>query len=246
MNPDAILRAVVHRPWPLPAKPWIMVQLWHDLLFAHWPISPEIMRQRVPPELPLDLYQDQAWIGIIPFHMSNVRPRWIPPLPELSRFPEMNVRTYVTLDDKPGVYFFSLDAGNLPAVWAARALYYLPYFYAAMQVAVEGHKVTYSSRRSQRNVEFTAQYRPITPPQLRQRDTLEYWLTERYCLYTVHRRRVYRGNIHHVPWPLQDAEAEIQANTMAAAAAISLPSCSPLLHFSRLQEVLIWPLERVR
>ena len=119
MNPDAILRASVHRPWPLPDKPWIMVQTWHDLLFAHWPIPPEIMRQSVPPELPLDLYEGQAWVGVIPFHMSNVRPRWIPPLPGFSRFPEMNVRTYVTLDNKPGVFFFSLDAGNLPAVWAA-------------------------------------------------------------------------------------------------------------------------------
>src|SRR5690242_15532173 len=110
MNVSAILRASDHRPWPLPQTPWIMVQIWHDLLFAHWPIPPEVMRQHVPSELRLDVFDGTAWIGIVPFHMSDVRPRWVPPLPGLSRFPELNVRTYVTIDNKPGIYFFSLDA----------------------------------------------------------------------------------------------------------------------------------------
>jgi hypothetical protein len=245
MNPAAILRATAHRPWPLPPGPWIMVQIWHDLLFAHWPIPPEVMRQHVPAELPLDLFEGQAWIGVVPFHMSNVRPRWVPPLPGLSRFPELNVRTYVTVDHKPGVYFFSLDAGNLPAVRAARAFYHLPYFQARMRVHVAGDNVIYSSRRLSGKAELQAQYHPTTETQLRDRGTPEHWLTERYCLYTVHRGRIYRGDIHHLPWPLQDASADFPKNTMAAAANVTLPHRAPLLHFSRQQEVLIWPLARV-
>lgn len=222
-----------------------MVQIWHDLLFAHWPISPEVMRQHVPPELPLDIFDGQAWIGIVPFHMSNVRPRWVPALPGLSRFPELNVRTYVVLNEKPGVYFFSLDAASLPAVWAARAVYHLPYFHARMCVNVAGDKVIYSSRRHSGHAELAAEYHPVAPVRIRERSSLEYWLSERYCLYTVHRGRVYRGEIHHLPWPLQDAAAQWQENTMAAVAGIRLPGTEALLHFSKRQEVLIWPLSRV-
>ncbi|HET7208113.1 MAG TPA: DUF2071 domain-containing protein [Terriglobales bacterium] len=245
MDYDALLRTVAHRPWPLPKAPWIMVQFWHDLLFAHWPIAAEIMREHVPPELPLDTFDGQCWIGIVPFHMSNVRPRYVPPIPGLSRFPELNVRTYVALNGKPGVYFFSLDAASLPAVWAARAFYHLPYFYAEMNVAVQGHEVTYDSRRRQSAARLQTRYRPTAPVQFRQRETLEHWLTERYCLYTVHDHRVFRGEIHHRPWPLQDAEAEFTSNSMAGAAGIDLPQATPLLHFSRLQRVLIWPLAQV-
>jgi uncharacterized protein YqjF (DUF2071 family) len=219
-----------------------MVQIWHDLLFAHWPIAPEVMRKHVPPQLPLDTFDGQAWIGIVPFHMSDVRPRWTPALPGLSRFPELNVRTYVCLDNKPGVFFFSLDASNAAAVWAARRFYHLPYFRAKMRVDVSGHHVSYSSRRLSGHADLETSYRPITPVQPSQRNTLEYWLTERYCLYTVHAGATYCCDIHHRPWPLQNAEADFQMNTMAAAAGIALPNTSPLLHFARLQEVLIWPL----
>ena len=222
-----------------------MVQIWHDLLFAHWPIPPEFMRRHVPSELRLDVFDGTAWIGIVPFHMSDVRPRWVPPLPGLSRFPELNVRTYVNLDNKPGIYFFSLDAANLPAVWAARAFYHLPYFHARMHVHAEGDNITYSSRRLHGNAQLAGKYYPVTPLQLRARDTLEYWLTERYCLYTLYGGRVYRCEIQHRPWPLQDASAQFQENTMAAAANIVLPDADPLLHFSKRQEVLIWPLTRV-
>lgn len=110
------LQSVSHRPWPLPSGPWIMAQTWNDLLFAHWPVPPEIIRNLVPSQLPLDLFDGQCWLGIVPFWMSGVRARGLPAIPGLSRFAELNVRTYVTLGEKPGVYFFSLDAANMPAV----------------------------------------------------------------------------------------------------------------------------------
>jgi len=240
------LKSVAHRPWPLPESPWVMAQTWHDLLLAHWQIVHDVIRKLVPEPLALDSFHGQCWIAVTPFHMSGVRARGLPALPGLSRFAELNVRTYVTLDDKPGVFFFSLDAANLPAVFAARTLYRLPYFHADMSVDVKPNSVRYHSRRYRREAEFRGVYRPVGEVQLRRHGTPEHWLTERYCLYTVAKGRVYRGEIHHQPWPLQDADAEIKTNTMAAASGITLPDTKPLLHFSRRLDVLVWPLRRVR
>jgi uncharacterized protein len=241
-----LLAATAHRPWPLPSGPWIMTQTWHELLFAHWPLPPELVRPLVPSQLLLDAYQGQCWLAVTPFRMSNVHPRGLPAIPGFSRLPELNVRTYVKFEGKPGVYFFSLDAGLLSAVFAARTFYRLPYFYARMNVASAADEIRYHSlRRVPANAEFRGRYRPGAPAQLRTPGSLEHWLTERYCLYTTAGRSVYRAEIHHLPWPLQDAEAEFEVNTMAAAAGIALPDVPPLLHFSRKLDVLVWPLCRV-
>jgi uncharacterized protein YqjF (DUF2071 family) len=221
-----------------------MTQTWHDLLFAHWPMPRAVMRPLVPAQLTLDTFDGQCWAGVIPFHMSGIRGRGLPALPGLSRFPELNVRTYVIYGGRPGVYFFSLDAGNLPAVWAARKVYHLPYFHAAMSSRELGGNIHYSSHRLRGAAEFRGQYRATSDMRLREKGSIEHWLTERYCLYTTHRGQVYRGEIHHAPWPLQDAEAEFETNTVAAAAGILLPASAPLLHFARRLEVLIWPLRR--
>jgi uncharacterized protein YqjF (DUF2071 family) len=232
-----------------------MEQTWHDLLFAHWPVRLEALRHAVPRELDLDTFEGNCWVGVAPFHMSGICLRGMPAIPGLSRFPELNVRTYVTFGGKRGVYFFSLDAGSLLAVWAARRFYLLPYFHAEMGVEIEDDWIAYRCKRrlalENRNsryldrVEFLGRYRPMAPVQLRSAGSLEHWFTERYCLYTVKAGRVHRAEIHHQPWPLQDAEAEIQMNTMALAAGISLPQVRPLLHFAKKLEVLIWPLRRV-
>src|SRR5207302_9722360 len=165
-RPSEILQETAHRPWPLPESPWIGMQVWHGLLFAHWPVSPDVMRPLVPPQLRLDTYDAQCWVGIVPFHMSGVRMRGIPPLPGLSAFPELNVRTYVSCKDKPGVYFFSLDAANVPAVWAARSFFHLPYFFSRMRVEVRGAEVHYSSDRLLTPAVLHAKYRPVGPAQL--------------------------------------------------------------------------------
>jgi uncharacterized protein len=221
-----------------------MKQTWHDLLFAHWPLPPVVLRALVPAQLTLDTFDGECWIGVVPFRMSGIRARALPPLPGFSRFPELNVRTYVTQGGKPGVYFFGLDAANLPAVWAARASYHLPYFHAAMTSREQNGSIHYASRRHQGSAEFRGSFRPVGEVRLPDKGYIEHWLTERYCLYTTQRGHLYRGEIHHPPWPLQDAEAELEANTMANAAGISLPPSKPLLHFARHQEVLIWPLRR--
>jgi len=222
-----------------------MAQTWNDLLFAHWPIAPDSLRSLVPSQLSSETFDRRCWIAVTPFHMNNVRARGFPALPGLSRFPKLNVRTYLTVGDKSGVYFFSLDAANLPAVWAARSVYRLPYFHARMSVSGDEHGRFYHSRRYRSNAELRARYAAIGPVRLRHPGTLEHWLTERYCLYKVANGNVYRAEIHHAPWPLQDADAGIESNTMASAAGIRLPDTRPVLHFAERLEVLIWPLKRL-
>jgi uncharacterized protein len=223
-----------------------MTQSWHDLLFAHWPLEPDALRPQIPANLPLDVFDGHAWIGVIPFYMTNVSPRGVPPLPGLSAFPELNVRTYVTLNGKPGVYFFSLDAASTLTVTGARAVFNLPYFRAEMSVNTGARRITYRSvRRSATSAQFAGTYQPVGPASLSQPGTLEYFLTERYCLYTTTRSgEPRRLDIHHTPWPLQTADAQIAVNTMAAAAGITLPTVGPLLHFAKRMDVLAWGLSR--
>jgi uncharacterized protein YqjF (DUF2071 family) len=242
-----IIRETAHRLWPMPSSPWVMTQSWHDLLFMHWPIDPEVMRAHVPAALPLDLYDGRAWIAVVPFAMSNVAPRGIPLPSAVSAFPELNVRTYVTVDGKPGVYFFSLDAENRLAVMGARTVFGLPYHFARMSIERRGESFHYESHRrsSTSPAEFVADYRPTGPIQLPASGTFEYFLTERYCLYTADRRgRAHRLEIHHPPWPLQVAEASVSVNTMASAAGISLPATAPVLHYAKRQDVVAWPMSR--
>ena len=97
----AILKEVAHRPWDVPDRPWLMTQTWHNLLFAHWPIDVEQLRPKVPTTLELDLFEGAAWVGIVPFEMTNVAARGVPALPWVSAFPELNVRTYVRVADRP-------------------------------------------------------------------------------------------------------------------------------------------------
>ena len=237
------VKDVAHRPWPLPRGPWIMTQSWHDLLFAHWPVDRAMLAPLVPREFALDLFDGTAWIGVVPFEMRNVGPRGVPALPGISRFAELNVRTYVRVADKPGVYFFSLDAGNPLAVYAARLWLNLPYFSASMSVGRDGSGiVSYRSRRKgDWSAELVASYHPDGDVFTPQAGTLDYFLTERYCLYARdHRHRPYRLEIHHPPWRLQPAGADLQRNSMAAAAGVALPSVAPLLHFVARQDMVGW------
>jgi uncharacterized protein len=243
-----IFDRTAHRPWPLPTGPWIMSQSWHDLLFAHWPIDAARVRPSIPAALELDTFDGQAWIGIVPFSMSGVRLRWTPALPGFSSFPELNVRTYVVAQSRPGVWFFSLDAQNRLAVAAARVWFHLPYFYARMTCDNYKGLVHYRCERRHRRAPagmLEARYRPAGETFEAPQGTLEHFLTERYCLYAARERRVYRGEIHHPPWQLQVAEAELMRNTMAEAAGFAIASSKPLLHFARRQDMVAWPPRRI-
>jgi uncharacterized protein len=241
---SADLEQVAHRPWPLPAGGWVMAQIWHDLLFAHWPVPQAILRPRIPAQLAVDTFDGQGWLGVVPFRMSGVRLRGTSRVPWLSAFPELNVRTYVVADGKPGVWFFSLDAGNALAVAIARAWFHLPYFRARMSCQESHGGIEYASERTHRGAPSGAwhgHYGPVGEVFSAQCGSLEHFLTERYCLYAAGSEGgVSRGEIHHAPWPLQAAKAELRKNTMAEAAGFSLPAEPPLLHFSKRQDVVVW------
>ncbi len=259
---NTALQTIEHRPWPLPSGPWIMAQRWHDLLFAHWPIPADAMRALVPPSLEVDTFDGEAWVGLVPFRMTSVRPRGLPGVPWLSAFPELNVRTYVrakTGDPKPGVFFFSLDAANPVAVSLARNVFRLPYFNARMNLLASPHKLggestAYTSHRTHRHAppaELIACYRPTGDALATSPGSVEQWLTERYCLYTVsdfqrNRGDLLRGDIHHAPWPLQPAEWSVQHETCVAAAGLDVPDVPPLLHFARRLDVVVWPLRKIK
>ena len=225
-----------------------MRQTWNTLLFAHWPVPPAVLADRVPSELSLDTFDGDAWIAVTPFVLSDLRARATPALPSVSVFPEINVRTYVRRDGKGGVFFFSLDAGSTLAVQAARVLYGLPYHRADFAVTHDGPRTRYGCRRrgSDPVARLEAEYEPSGPAAAAPLGSLAAWLTERYCLYTVDsRRRIHRTEIHHAPWPLQPATATIRVNTMAAASNLPLPDRAPLLHFAQRLDVWVWLPARV-
>ncbi len=241
-----------HRPWPLPSRRWFMTMSWLDLLFAHWSLDPAVVRQRLPDELELDTFEGRAYLGVVPFRMEAVGPRvlsWLPArLPGPRDFPELNVRTYVIHQGKPGVWFFSLDATDPIAVWGARTGFHLPYFKAEISLREQDGWVEYHSRRHDRRCgpgEFRARYRPVGERLQVASGSLEHWLTERYCLYASDRvGRIRRGEIHHVPWSLFEAEAEIELNTVADAHGYPLAEAGdPLLHFARHLDVVAWLLD---
>jgi uncharacterized protein YqjF (DUF2071 family) len=230
-----------HRPWPLPKSRWVMFMRWHDLLFLHWPIRPEFIRPLIPMTLELDTFDRWCWVGVVPFHMSGVRPRYVPlPL----ALPELNVRTYVKSAGKSGVWFFSLDAASWIAVRAARWLG-LPYFDARMKVESAADRTRYDSVRIHKNApraEFRADYAPTGAVYRATAGTIDHWLTERYCLFAALKpERVVFGEIHHPPWALQPAEVNLDVNTMTQSIGIELPARNPVAHFARLQEVVAWP-----
>jgi uncharacterized protein YqjF (DUF2071 family) len=244
-----ILSRTGHRAYPVPSGPWVLFMSWHDLLFVHWPVPEEVLRPLIPSALRLDTFDGSAWLSITPFHMSGVRPRFLPSVPPLSSFPEMNLRTYVTARGRSGIWFFSLDAGNRVAVRLARATFHLPYFDAEMSCDVAGNEIRYRSVRTHRGApgaEFAARYRPVGEPFESWPETLEAFLTERYCLYAADGRgTVHRGDIHHHPWPLQRADLDIESLAITEQIGVELPETEPLLHFSKRLDVLAWPPRRI-
>ena len=236
------------RTWPLPKHPWVMRMTWSQLLFAHWPVDPDAVARVLPTGVTLDTRDGKAWIGVVPFLMSNIAPRFCPPIPGLSHFLELNVRTYVTVDGKPGVWFFSLDAESRIAVRAARATFNLPYMDAVMSLSNEDSgQVRYQSRRTHRG-EPSADYDATYGAQgeFREADvgSLEHWLTARYCLYTVSRKgRPLRGEIDHPPWELAPATHSERVNTMGKSHGFDLNG-EPHLLIAKPIRVRAWVVEK--
>ena len=224
---------------------------WRELLFAHWSFEAPVtdtIRALVPNGLELDLFEGRCYVGAVPFLMENVTPRWVPPLPGLHAFPELNLRTYVTAGGKPGVWFFSLDAGQKLAVRTARWLFHLPYFDAQFDVNVS-ERVSYRSLRTHHRAApaaFEALYSPVGDVYAASPGSLDRWLTERYCLYSADASgRTFRGEIDHAAWPLQKARAEIRVNTLGDWLGIPLHGEPETLHFARSLDVRAWMIQQI-
>jgi len=237
-------RRVDHRPWPVPARPWRWRQTWHQLVFLHWPVASASLRPLVPPKLTIEEFEGTAWVAVTPFWISGATLRQVPPIPVVSRFPELNVRTYVTLDRRPGVWFFSLDAGSMLAVLAARQLFRLAYFHARMSHRSEGRRVFFRSERPN-GPAFLGHYEPGGATFESRPGSLEHWLTERYCLYAQRSGKLFRAEIHHLPWPLQPALVRLERNEMLTGQGIPVEGLPAQIHFAGRLEVVIWPLEPV-
>ena len=238
---DSLLERTAHRPWPLPRGPWVLKQSWLDLLFVHWPIPRATVQPLVPEPLIVQEFEGTSWVGIVPFVIEGLRWRFTPDLPYFSSFPELNLRLYVELDGKPGVWFVSLDADNAAAVLGARTAFSLPYFRAAISVRRDRTIDYRAVRRQDRSIGCSLRYWPTGEPFEATRGSLEYFLTERYCLYARRGSGLRRLEIHHPPWRLRAAEAEILTNTLATRQGIPIdPAKPPLLHFSGRQDVLAW------
>src|ERR671920_883834 len=232
-----------------PGRP-VMYQNWGSLPFLHWPLPAEALRPLIPKPLALDTFDGAAWIGITPFTMWGMRAAFLPPIPVLSEPHELNVRTYVHLDGVPGIWFFSLDASNAIAALGARLTFHLPYFNARMSLEQRERTIYFTSKRTHPQAapaEFEAVWTvgkrlPRCGP-----GSLEFFLTERYCLYSARGDTLYRAQIFHRPWPLHGAHLASFHSTMIEAQGLPSPMGDPLLHQQgEPLRARVWPLTRVR
>lgn len=247
---DGVLDRRDHRPWPLPRHRWVMTMSWVDLLASHWPVAPHLLQPYIPDPLVLDTRDGCAWLSVVPFVMEDVISRGLTWWPRPFRFPELNLRTYVTGPDgeKPGVWFFSLDATSRLAVAGARRLFSLPYFRAEISVDHRDGQVDYDSRRTHPGVEggrFVATYGPDGAVRSAEPRSLDYWLMERYCLYSKSDGEVYCSDVHHPPWPLQPARVAIEHNTLFDLIGLQLDADPARSHYAERVDVLGWGLEEV-
>ncbi|MBZ9749284.1 DUF2071 domain-containing protein [Deinococcus sp. HMF7604] len=228
--------------------PWLLRMRWLDLCFLHWAVPAETIQASLPAGVEVDTWQGQAYLGVVPFRMEDVAPRGCPAVPGLSAFPELNLRTYVKVNGERGVWFYSLDVTQPLAAALARRLFHLPYREARMWVSREGDVTRYASVRTDERTgagAFAGAYRPVGQPLRPAADSLEHWLTDHLRLFSADRAgHLYRGRIHHHPWPLRRAEAEVRVNTLAQPLGLTLDGPPHALHAERL-EVRAWWRDRL-
>lgn len=225
-----------------------MHQHWGKLLFMHWRIDEKLLRPLIPTALEIDTFEGSAWIGVVPFTMWGIRASFLPAIPGTSAFHELNVRTYVHHRGAPSVWFLSLDAAHKLAVWGARTFYYLPYFNAQMSLTQSENAISYSSLRKDNRggtAEFEASWTIGEPLPQTKPGSLEFFLTERYCLEAEHKGKLYRSRIHHQPWQLRKAQLDSLNANMIESHGLPSPQGDPLLHYCEEISVEIWPLKNL-
>lgn len=243
-----LLEFTEHRPLPLPHGPWLVSQRWREVLFAHWAVKPGVVRDLLPGRVELDLLEGAAWVSIVALQVTDMRVRNLPAIPGAGRFPQLNLRTYVRHRGEPGVYFFSADIGSRMAAKAAGTLYRLPVHSASLkaETGADGWTDFRGHRHDQAEADISMRYRGFGPVLGNDGNSVDAWLTERYVMFAADKAgELYRGDIHHMPWSLQQGEAEIQVEGISRAAGFRLDAEPSLLHFAERQDALIWPPDRV-
>lgn len=236
-----------HRPFPVPRRPWIMTQEWNHLLFSHWRVPVEVLREHVPSELEIDQFDGTSWLGLTPFLASRSRVRGLPPIPFLHSFLELNVRVYVTYKGTPGIYFLSLDADSWPIVLGAKTSALLPYKHASMSLNHEEDKIHFKSRRKHpgnQDESFSISYKPESEFFIPAKGTLEFFLYERYCFFTKQGKHLYRGDIHHDRWRICTADFFIHHNTMVSFLPRTYFQENPIVHISKEKQAFAWALKK--
>jgi uncharacterized protein YqjF (DUF2071 family) len=232
-----------HRPWPAPTRPWSLTMGWHDLLFLHWRVPAPAMEAHLPPGVELETFDGSAWLGVVPFRMVDTRFRWLPRMPTAHTFPELNLRTYVRVGERRGVWFWSLDAASRLGVEGARLGFGLPYLTARMHCERDGDEVRYRSERTDRrgpSATFVGRWRPAGPFAPAGAGTLEKWLCERYCLFARRRGRLVVGEIAHPPWRLAPAVVQLDVCDMARIVGVPLAGAPASALAAAPIEVVAW------
>lgn len=245
-----LMKDIAHRPWQLPSKHWIMRQTWSNLFFTHWPIAPEMIRPYIPQSLQIDTFNRYAWVGVVLFVMKGVYPRGLNCISLIRPFPEINVRTYVQFDGKPGIYFLSIDVGDWASCTIAKRWFRLPYFSSDVFFDRKDQNFYFQSNRkgiANTTIKFNGKYIPLPGVFYPQKGTLDHWLTERYCLYSKDQKgNLYCGEIHHRPWPLQNAESEIPTNSLLSPFNFDLTGVKPISHYSKGVDSFIWNIKKIQ
>jgi hypothetical protein len=228
------------------STPWIMFMSWQEVLFASWPVAPELIRPHVPSQLELDLFDGQAWVSLVPLLMADVHFRDLPPLPGQGTFPELNLRTYVKAGDDHGAYFLSIECPNAFTTWLSDTFFSAPYLNAEVALLTQDNVRYFQSRRTHQGApaaQFVASYSPVGDPFTPDPESLDSFLVERYAAFTVDARGgVHRMDIRHDVWRIQRAQAEFLVNTIPSAAGLSLPTLAPAhLGFAQTVDTLVFP-----
>ncbi len=217
-------------------RPWLMTQEWHDVLFLHWPVSPELVRKHIPAEMELDLYNNMAWIGFVYFKVKGNRPRFILPIPGVQAYLELNVRTYVTYKGRKGIHAFCLDVNNSLIVKLTTFGNFLPYRHAKLALKRQKKKFTYSRLGEENRAPetFTTTFEVVS--KTIESNQFEQWLTERYHLWTKTKNHLLRLDTCHSPWMLQQVTGTIHENTMVPFLQSNFQTESPVAHYSKMKK----------
>lgn len=235
-----------HVPFSLPNRSHALIQEWRNLTFMHWEVDKKLLQKHIPSDVEIDLFEGKAYVGTIPFVMRNVRPKFLPPVPGISTFPEFNVRTYVKKNGIPGVLFLTLDAQSRITCWHAPNAYGLPYQYAKCKLKSNPDGYDWMSVRKKDGASLIGNCKFLGDSRKAKIGTLEYFLFERYSLYTMHKGKLHMAYTLHEPWTFEDAEVEIDSNTLTGQYNLDIDVYKPdYVHASRGVLVNTWTVQEV-